>query len=202
MLRPNEGLLHICPYGNASTDDQFLLKTYLDNMAMIHKLNPESIQVRRATASDLDFVVAQASRMLDFGPLPWRDKWVMAQTDQRVLTTALLNPRDDTAFLMAETIEPNVQPLGFVHLTTHHDYFTGEAHGHMADIVVAKKAEGHGVGQMLMAAGEAWARQMGYRLLTLNVFADNVRARGVYEKAGFRIDTIKYLKPLTTADDT
>ncbi len=29
MLRPYEGLLHICPYGNASTDDQFFLKTYL-----------------------------------------------------------------------------------------------------------------------------------------------------------------------------
>jgi len=30
MLRPYEGLLHICPYRNPSTDDPFLLATYLD----------------------------------------------------------------------------------------------------------------------------------------------------------------------------
>jgi|GEM_PF-5876901 len=49
MLRPNEGLLHIFPYGNASTDDQFLLKTYLAATASTYWL-----QVTYADGTQVD----------------------------------------------------------------------------------------------------------------------------------------------------
>ena len=166
---------------------------------MTQSLNRSALRVRPATVDDLAFVIAQAPRMLEFGPPPWRDKSIMVDADQRILTEALLNPRDDSAFFIAESaksLETDRQPLGFVHVTTHHDYFTGEAHGHIGDIAVAKEAEGQGVGKALMAVGEAWSREQGYRLLTLNVFAANQRAIAVYEKAGFEVDTIKYLKRL------
>lgn len=163
---------------------------------MNNPIEKSTLRVRPATVDDLAFIVAQAPRMLDFGPPPWRDKSVMIETDQRELAEAILKPQDASAFFIAESGETTVEPLGFVHLVTRYDYFTGEAHGHIGDIVVAKAAEGRGVGRTLMAVAEAWAREKGYRLLTLNVFAENHRAITVYEKAGFVVDTLKYLKPL------
>ncbi len=86
--------------------------------------------------------------------------------------------------------------LGFVHVETAADFFTRERHGHVSTIVVAPDAEGRGVGVELLRAAEQWTRDRGYRLLTLNVFEANDRARRLYRRAGFSIDTIKYVKTI------
>jgi len=52
------------------------------------------------------------------------------------------------------------------------------------------------VGRALLAAVEAWSVARGHRFVTLNVFADNARARAVYERAGYAPDTLRYLKTL------
>ena len=67
---------------------------------------------------------------------------------------------------------------------------------HIGDLVVAREARGRGVGTVLLAAAERWARARGYRLITLNVFLDNVDARSVYEKAGYAPETIRPVKVL------
>ncbi len=76
------------------------------------------------------------------------------------------------------------------------DYFTGEAHGHVSDIVVDPQQEGRGVGRALLAAAEDWARSRGYRLISLNVFGDNDRARRLYEAVGYGTDTVKMVKEI------
>ena len=47
-----------------------------------------------------------------------------------------------------------------------------------------------------MDAAEAWARARGYRLLSLDVFADNRRAIDFYGRRGFKRETIRMVKPL------
>ena len=61
---------------------------------------------------------------------------------------------------------------------------------------MARHAARRGVGRALIQEVEAWARESGYRFLTLNVFARNLEARRFYEHNGFIEDTVKYLKPL------
>ena len=76
------------------------------------------------------------------------------------------------------------------------DYYTRDEAGHIADIIVAPEARGRGVGEILLAAAEQWARGRGYLLLTLNVFIENTRARALYERTGFGAETIRYVKAL------
>ncbi len=45
---------------------------------------------------------------------------------------------------------------------------------------------------------ERWAAELGYRFVTLNVFASNERAAAVYARAGYRPDTVRYVKALET----
>ncbi len=63
-------------------------------------------------------------------------------------------------------------------------------------MVVAPGGEGRGAGRALMAAAEEWARGRGYRLLTLNAFSRNTRARRLYERLGYGEDMVKYVKEL------
>jgi GNAT superfamily N-acetyltransferase len=93
--------------------------------------------------------------------------------------------------------EQDGRPAGFAFLEHATDYFSGARHGHLGMIAVAADSEGHGVGRALMDAAEAWARAQGYARLTLNVFEGNTRARRAYERAGFAVETIRYVKELS-----
>lgn len=117
------------------------------------------------------------------------DRAVTVAIERALVSTPL-----GSAVFVAE--DPAGAPLGFVHVETAMDFFTHERHGHVSDLVVASKGEGRGAGTALMAAAEKWARQKGYRLLTLNVFAANLRARELYERIGFHPDTTRYIKEL------
>ena len=108
-------------------------------------------------------------------------------------TNAAIDGGDERIVLIAED---GGARLGFVHLETAVDFFTRERHGHISTLVVAPEAEGRGVGRALVDAAEAWCGERTYRLLTLHVFEANASARRLYERAGFRVDTIKYLKEI------
>ena len=47
-----------------------------------------------------------------------------------------------------------------------------------------------------MRAAEGWAREQGYRKLTLTVFEANHPARAVYEHLGYALETLRYVKIL------
>ena len=47
-----------------------------------------------------------------------------------------------------------------------------------------------------MATVEDWARNEGFRFISLNVFADNDRAISFYEGRTYRPDFVRYVKQL------
>jgi ribosomal protein S18 acetylase RimI-like enzyme len=119
----------------------------------------------------------------------------MITTDIQVLTSLLNNQSPDTALFIAE--DEDGHPLGFIHLQTGTDYYYHEKHGYISNIIVAPGGEGHGIGRLLMEKGEEWARAQGYRWVTLNMFAQNARAREVYKRLGYGEDIMRYVKELT-----
>lgn len=152
------------------------------------------VRVRPAREEDFEFILALVPRLMEFGPPPWYDAAQMVATDLETIGGWLKETPPNTAFFVAE--DDDGQRLGFIHLNTTVDYFTREVVGHVSDVVVAHGAEGRGAGRALMVAGEEWARARGYRLLTLNAFALNTRARRLYEQLGYGEDMVKYVKEL------
>jgi GNAT superfamily N-acetyltransferase len=153
-----------------------------------------TVTVRAATRADHDFVVALAPRLRAFGDPPLRPPDAIDDAERQALVRALTALATDAALLVAEV--EGQGPAGVAYAESATDYFTGDRHGHLAILIVSEAAEGRGVGQALLAAVERWAAARGYRLLTLNVFAGNARARTVYERAGFLPDTVRYAKAL------
>ena len=152
-----------------------------------------ALSVRPATERDRAFVLATARRLADFGPPPWRSVDEVVLREQRALAEFFDRPEPGSALYVAARGD---DPLGFIFLTTHDDYFTDEKVGHVDIIAVDQRGEGQGVGGVLMREAEQWGRSRGYRRLTLNVFDRNDRARRIYEHLAWRPETVHYVKVL------
>jgi len=153
-----------------------------------------NIQTRPASSSDQEFIISLLPRLEEFGPPPWRDVTQLLATDTQVLRDKLMNKPPGTAIFIAE--DDQGVALGFIHLQSGKDYYYHEDHGHIADLIVAPEGEGRGIGRVLIEKGEEWARSQGFRWLTVSVFAQNLRAREVYQRLGYGEDIMKYVKEL------
>ena len=152
------------------------------------------MRVRSALPADRGFVLGLVPRLADGFPLPpWRTQEDVVRVESGLLDAALEVMPAGSALLIAET--PTGDPAGFVYMEQQRDYY-GRAHGHVSVLAVAASAEGQGVGRLLLEAAETWTREQGLRMLTLNVFAANARARAVYERLGFVPETLRYAKTL------
>ena len=152
------------------------------------------MRIRPAQPRDRSFILGLAPRLIEFGDVPGRESSAMVARDRAVLMEALDQPHADAALFVAEDDGGNA--LGFIHLTTADDYYSARETAHVADIVVAPEAAGHGVGSALIAYAEEWARARGFALLTLNVFMANRLARDLYRKLGFEEEWIRCIKRL------
>ena len=154
------------------------------------------ITVRKSVPGDAVFLAKHAYRLLQFDLPSWRnnERDEMTKADIRHLSNALTSADPDVEIFIA--VDSSGQPCGFIHVVMQTDYYTGEPHAHLTDIVVIAEAEGKGVGKILLQKADEWAKQKNARWITLNVFDGNDRARTVYEKAGYKAEWIKYLKPI------
>ena len=152
-----------------------------------------AMRVRGARDGDRTFVLETAARLAAFGPPRWRTTEEIIEAEARTLRDFFESSDEGSRLLIVEAGE---RRLGFALLEELRDYFTLERHGHVGILAVTDGAEGRGAGGALIRAAEAWARERGYRTLTLNVFSGNHHAREVDEHLGFEPDTIKYIKAL------
>jgi GNAT superfamily N-acetyltransferase len=151
------------------------------------------MRIRPVLPDDRAFVLAAAHRLASFGPPAWRPSEDIVNGEVRTLEGFFATPPAGSSLLIAESEGARV---GFAYLERLQDYFTLEPHGHVGMLVVTEEAAGKGAGGALMRAAEAWARERGYRRLTLNVFATNHAARAVYEHLGYAPETLRYVKIL------
>jgi ribosomal protein S18 acetylase RimI-like enzyme len=154
--------------------------------------NRTDLTIRTANDRDFPILSALAARLTTFELPPWRTATEIADADAAAMMNAVRAGSPDNEVLIAER---GGTVVGCLQMVTPTDFF-GRRHAHISVIATSEAAEGTGVGRMLIAHAERWARQRNLALLTLNVFDANARARRFYERAGFTPEVVKYVKPL------
>lgn len=152
-------------------------------------------RVRPARAADEAFVTGLVPRFIEHGVAGGHTRDEVIAGTAQVLRDALAFPREGELLLIAQ--DEGGAPAGFVYAVTHRDFFTGESYVHVSEIAAARS--GAGVGALLMDAVEAWARDRGCRLVTLNVVDENVPAQRFYERRGYGLGHRHYVKRIEPA---
>ena len=150
------------------------------------------LRVRQYVPADREFVLSLAPR-LAIGIPPWRDPQKMIATVQGWITESIKQHGNKTMVIVAE--DEHGERLGFA-TVSHDTHFTGEGQAYIGELVISEEAEGRGVGKALAQACEQWAREQGYRILSLATGAANERALGFYRHMGYLDEDVKLVKLL------
>jgi ribosomal protein S18 acetylase RimI-like enzyme len=148
--------------------------------------------IRPATAADHALAERLASRLL-VGTAAWRDREALHATFRTWLLENIAAQGDKGAAFVAES--PLGTTVGIVTVSAS-QHFTGEQQAEIGELAVFEDAEGQGVGSALLAAAEQWAREHGYRFVSLGTGAANTHARTYYAHHGFREEDIRLTKEL------
>ncbi len=139
--------------------------------------------------------IHRLSEQLAAFPVPaWRTPADIARADHVILHQALTGSSPDALVLLADGADGRA--VGVLFVSTRTDYFTGRPHAHVEVVALDPAVQGVGLGRRLMEEAEHWARGLGYEAITLNVFAGNRRALDLYERLGYRPETLHLWKAL------
>lgn len=152
-----------------------------------------NIQTRPFDTTDIDFIESLIPRFSEFELPHWRTKAEIDNTNLKSLQEAMKMSHPDSAIFIAA--DENENRAGFIHLQLQKDYFNGGKVAYISDVAVEPNFEGRGVGRTLLEKAREWANEQECSLISLHVFANNTRARKIYEKLGFREEVIKYILP-------
>lgn len=151
--------------------------------------------IRAANADDDEFIFGLIERFVDFELPKWRKRTVVVEGIRRDLTHHL-EAQPAGSFMFVAEDDSSGELVGFLHLQTVNDFFTGHQNCHVSDLAVAREHDGKGIGRALLGFAEKFAREHRYERLQLNVFPGNERARKLYEELGYGLDTLRLVKPL------
>ena len=146
--------------------------------------------VREAQEGDEEFILGLVPRFVENGIAGGHTSDEVIAGTSRVLRASLRARLPDEVFFIAE--DAGGERLGFAYVVTESDFFTGEDYAHVSEIAVARS--GNGAGAAMMDAAEAWARERGYRFVTLNVVEANGAAQRFYERRGYAVGHRHYVK--------
>ena len=147
--------------------------------------------VRGYEQRDREAVLALAERLRE-GVAPWRDPAGVRAAVVEWVREAVEAHGERRAVLVAEE---DGEVAGFVTTSTRR-HFAGDLDAYVGELVVARRAEGRGVGRRLMAAAEEWARAQGLARISLDTGARNARARAFYAALGYEDEDVRLTKRL------
>jgi len=150
------------------------------------------IRVRQYVPTDQEFVLGLAPR-LAIGIPSWRDPQKMTVTAQGWIAGSIEQHGKKTMVFVAENEQG--ERLGFA-TVSHSTHFTGEGQAYIGELATTEEAEGRGAGKALAQACEQWAREQGYRILSLATGAANERALGFYRHMGYLNEDVTLIKLL------
>jgi len=152
------------------------------------------IRIRTRRTDDREFILSLAARLAAVGSPTWRDPEQMRAFHEQYAEAVINADGASEAVGIAEG--ESGQRLGVVHVLDAIDSLTHERQGYIATLAVVEGSEGRGVGSALMQWTENWCRERGHRIVALDVFAANPRARAFYDRLGCIDETLRMIKEL------
>lgn len=151
------------------------------------------VNIEKADPADCDAMLIMFPRLASFVVPNGRNPDHLWGGDAELLRKWANGETDNCVVHVAKAEDGSV--VGVAMVTLHPELLSKSPSAHLEVIAVAESAEGQGIGKSLMAAAEVDARDQGAKSMTLFVFANNSRARRVYERAGFDEELIRCIKP-------
>lgn len=163
----------------------------------------ENVTLRRARPDDLDRIIELAVEMVVHSVSPMR---LIAPDEVR--TFRLRDIQSIREALALPTVGVFVAEgragefLGHVIVVAgNQESSTGEAQGWIFDLSIREEYWGLGIGKILMAEAERFAREQGLRYVGLGVTTSNERALRFYESLGYLEERKRMLKLLPASHD-
>lgn len=153
----------------------------------------DTVTIREARESDHKFIFSMSPRLAEVAQLEWHTDDAVQKMQDDYISTMLTQSSEPNATYIAES---DGVALGFIHVRTHKDSISSEICGTVPLLAVSPESQGVGVGKLLIARGESWAKNLGCRLLHLEVFANNKKAGGFYQNIGFKPETVHMIKSI------
>ena len=153
----------------------------------------DQIVIRPLQAQDRPFILSLSPRLAEVAKLSWHDDDVIQKMQDDYIIAMLEQTDVPCLTLVAKS---NDILLGFIHMSQHQDSISAELCATVPLLAVAPSAQGQGVGKLLIAEAETWAKEKNYRLLHLEVFANNTKAHDFYQHIGFKDETLHMIKTL------
>lgn len=151
------------------------------------------VVIRDAQESDHPFIFKLSPHLAEVAQLEWHTNDAIQRMQDDYISEMLAETSKANITLIAES---NNVPLGFIHARTHNDSISGETCGIIPLLAVSPESQGLGLGKLLIEHAEKWAKNLGFRLLHLEVFAENKKAESFYQNMGFKPEMVHMVKPI------
>ena len=116
------------------------------------------------------------------------------QGDAKLLQQFFDGKTPETHALVAVNEDSTV--LGVAIYTLRKELLSGEPSAHLEVLAVSAETRRQGIGQALIDATENGAKALGAQSITLHVFSNNTRARGLYKATGYNEELLRCYKQL------
>ena len=153
-----------------------------------------NFSIRPARLDDLDAIRELMPRLAEFELPPGRVAEHLWKGDEKILL-AWAEGKEPACLIQVAAGEDQ-QILGVAMSRLRAELLSGEPSAHLEVLMVAKSAEGSGIGRALMDVAESAAAERGAKSMTLHAFATNTRACRLYEGLGYDGELIRFTKNL------
>lgn len=154
-----------------------------------------SLSIRfESSPEDRQFIERLNPRLTEVIDAPTHSVGDVEAFQRDFTATAWEQGRGNSATFLA--VEETGERVGYVHVREGMDEVLSEPCAYIALLAVERSHEGKGIAKALIQRTEAWAADMGFKRVALDVFASNTRAAEFYERAGYRPETVRVVKKL------
>lgn len=150
--------------------------------------------IRAATQRDEPALMQLLPRLADFEVPDGRNPKDLWFEDSELMKKALSGNAENTRVLVATDREDNA--IGIAMFTLKPELLSHSPSAHLEAIAVEPAHARQGIAASLIDACTDAARQMGAGSMSLHVFSNNTKARGLYEHCGFDEEIIRCYKTL------